>query len=321
MAKRAPSKRSKTSGRRKTASGTSRLEALQETLTPGPATKTAIRITGWLALAAGVTTGLVIGIPELEQRAVARDLQSTNDLTIEFQNAPDWFRIDRTLPRELEGIVINTVGDQRRSARIREGLIEAHAALEGTHWFESLDQLRWIDADTIRVEGRWVRPAAVVYAKIDGENKDVLVDVRGHRLAYAFEAGTARDLPRIKGADRSLAPPVGDFWGDDVVAGIALHDAISDRDWSKQIQLIDVSNHGNSKRGLVLRTNGCSIIWGRSPDDPSPSEVPTAQKLEYLDYYAREFGDFEEHCAGGELDARPDMLIQSPNSMIRDRSR
>ena len=321
MAKSTSKRRSKSSSRRKTGTGSSRIEALKNALVPGPTTLIVVRVAGWLLLIAAVTSGLVIGIPELEQRAVARDLQSSKDLTIEFQGAPDWFRIDRSLPLELEGIVINAVGAERRSARIRDGLIDAHAALEASHWFESLDQLRWIDADTIRVEGRWVRPAAVVYAKIDGEDKDVLVDVRGHRLAYAFEPGTARDLPRIKGADRGQAPPVGEPWGEDVVAGIVLHEAIAARPWSDQIQIIDVSNHRNPKRGLVLRTNGCSIVWGRSPDDPSPSEVPTAQKIEYLDYYVREFGDFDEHCAGGEFDARPDMLIQSPGSVILDRSR
>ncbi|MEE2973371.1 MAG: hypothetical protein VX672_09610, partial [Planctomycetota bacterium] len=131
--------------RSSTRRGTSgRLARLREALRPGDTTLTIMRLSGWLVLAGGIAMGVMIGLPELERRSIARDLGSTGPLKVEFTNAPRWFQIDEALRSELAGTVVNAVGPEGRSTRIRSGLVDAHAALEDTHWFESLDRLRWI---------------------------------------------------------------------------------------------------------------------------------------------------------------------------------
>ena len=290
---------------------------MREALRPGDKTLTIVRLAGWLLLAGGLALGVTIGLPELERRSIARDLESTGPLRVEFTNPPRWFQIDEALRAELAGTVVNAVGPEGRSTRIRSGLVDAHAALEDTHWFESLDRLRWIDADTIRVDGRWVTLAGVVEAELEGEAKDVLIDDRGHRLAYAFEPHTARHLPRIVGADRVHAPSVGEAWGEDVLAGIMLQRLIAGESWADEVASVDVSGHGDPNRGLVLRTNRCSIIWGLAPNEADPAEVPSAAKLAYLAAFNDEYGRFDEYCMDGEFDVRHDMmLMQSPASIV-----
>lgn len=303
------------SSRRGGASG--RLAGLKEALTPGDTTLTIVRVAGWVVLAGGIFAGVTVGLPELEARSIERDLASTRPLKVEFKDPPRWFEIDDALRSELEGTVVSAVGSDRRSTRIQSGLADAHRALEDTHWFESLDRLQWIDADTIRVDGRWVTLAGVVDAELEGEPKDVLVDERGHRLAYAFEPNTARHLPRIEGAARTHAPPVGEAWGDDVLAGINLHRLIADEPWIDQVASVDVSGHGDPSRGLVVRTNRCSIIWGLAPNEADPAEVPSASKLAYLAAFNQEYGRFDEYCMDGEFDVRHDMLLmQSADSVV-----
>lgn len=295
---------------------TGRLASIKAAITPGDKGLAIIRVTGWLVLAGGIAAGVTMGLPEIEARSIARDLESDRPLAVHFTNAPHWFKIDEDLRSELEGTVRSAVGERGRSTRIRSGLVAAHAALADTHWFKKLDQVRWVDADTIQVDGTWVTLAGVVKAELDGESKDVLVDDRGHRLAYAFEVGTAAHLPRIQGAARTQAPMVGEPWGDDVLAGITLHRLIASEPWAEQVESVDVSGHGNPGRGLVLRTNLCSIIWGLGPNEANPAEVPATAKLAYLEAFNDEYGRFDEYCMNGEFDVRHDMLLLQPSDPI-----
>jgi hypothetical protein len=157
------------------------------------------------------------------------------------------------------------------------------------------------------VEADWVRPAAVVHALLDGESKDVLVDRRGRRLPYAFEPGMALSLPRLVGPARRSAPRIGESWGDDVEAGIALHDLMRPHSWYEQVRSIDLTGFG-SPDGLVIRTDDCSIVWGLPPEANSLSEPPAGDKIHYLDALVAQYGRIDTHCLGGRISLPADVV-------------
>jgi len=274
---------------------------------PGARTGLVLKAFAWLGGIALVGWGVATGIPELERRAVARDLESVSTIAVEFTDEPDWFRSDPDLRPTLEGTVAASIGIDHASTADRAGLVAARESLLATGWFDAVRQVRWAGPGRVIVEGDWVRPAAVVHGQLDGESKDVLVDRRGRRLPYAFEPGMAKSLPRLVGAARRAAPRVGASWGDDVEAGIALHDLMRHHVWYDQVRSIDLTGFGSAD-GLVIRTDDCSIVWGLPPDANSLGEPPAADKIQYLDALVAQYGRIDTHCLGGRISLPADVV-------------
>lgn len=258
-------------------------------------------------LLAAVLTGIFVGLPHLEARRLARELQSSAPLEVAFTTAPTWFSIDPDLQEELHAAVAMNISPDQRSTGIATGLEAAHEALAHSGWFESVDQVRWVDDRRIQIDATWVVPTAVVHGHIDDELMDVVVDRDGRRLAYAFDPGTARDLPRILRPARTAAPSVGEYWGPDVTAGIRLHNLMRDRPWYEQVRSIDLAGF-DGPRGLVIRTDDCSIIWRTPPGEHSLEEPPAEDKLKYLDTLESWRGRIDPHCHGGEIDLSWDVV-------------
>ena len=309
MAKR----RSSRAGSRKSKSdGPGFLSRLIEQLTPGPKVRISIQALGWAGLLAGIGLGTVIGLPELERRAMARDQALPSELRVIlpesgwYSEHPNW-----TLPEvdhELQTIVIDSVDNHIRSPRVRDGLTEAHQRLNDTHWFTRIDRLRWIDPRTIAVEGEWELPAAWVEASIDGKDRDILVAADGRRLPLDEERSDRS--PRITGVDPRAIPEIGEDFNEDVMAGIALHRLLDPFPWSNQISSVDISGMSSSKQ-LVIRTNqGCSIIWGASPQSRiDASEVTIRQKLDFLNYFDRNYGRIDANCSPSKSPGMIDLRI------------
>ena len=90
------------------------------------------------------------------------------------------------------------------------------------------------------------------------------------------------------------------------------------------ISSIDISRMASSDQ-LVIRTDrGCSIIWGSSPEASiDASEVTIRQKLDFLNYFDRQFGRIDAKCSPqpggtGRIDLRIDyalwMAIDGPKN-------
>jgi hypothetical protein len=267
----------------------------------------AMRSLAWIGGIGLLGWGVAKGVPELERRAVARDLDLVRTIEVEFADEPGWFRTDPDLRPTLEGTVAAAIGIDRASTANREGLAAALKALQTSGWFEVVRQVRWSGPGRVVVEADWVDPAVVVHGLIDGEAKDVLVDRRGRRLPYAFEPGMALSLPRLIGPARRQAPRIAEPWGDDVEAGIALHQLMGSHPWYDQIRSIDLSTFGEAD-GLVLRTDDCSIIWGLPPDVNSLGEPPALDKIQYLDALVAQYGRIDTHCLGGRISLPADVV-------------
>ncbi len=263
-----------------------------------------------LAWVGGMTLvgwGVAAGVPELERRASARDLDEVSVISVVFEGEPDWFRSDPDLRPTLEGTVAAAVGVDRATVSDSSGLVDARRSLQGSGWFEDVRQVRWISRGVVLVEADWVQPAAVVRGLLEGEPRDVLVDRHGRRLPYAFETGMARALPLLIGPARREAPRIAETWGDDVKAGIALHGLMRNRPWYDQVRSVDLSGFAGAD-GMVLRTDDCSIIWGLPPETNTLAEPPAADKLHYLDALVAQYGRIDTHCLGGRISLPADVV-------------
>lgn len=266
-----------------------------------------LRTVGWLGVVAALVWAIATGVPELERRAAARDLDRTTSVEVVFVDEPSWFRSDPDLVPQLVGTVQAALGGGRVATADRTGLMAAQESLRASGWFESVHQVRWDAVGRVVVEADWVVPAVVVRAKLDGESSDVLVDRRGRRLPYAFEPGTALAMPRLLQPARSTAPAVGEQWGSDVDAGIALHALLREQSWYEQVRAIDLEGF-RGRDGLVLRTDDCSIVWGRPPGENSLAEPPASDKIRYLDALVAQYGRIDTHCLGGRISLPADVV-------------
>lgn len=269
---------------------------------PSAPVRRVFRAIAWTGLLTGVALLALIGLPELRNRAIARDLIRTPEagVGVSFVNRPALLE-----GAELDLLVatVRSAVGERTSPLLHGGLQDAAAALRATGWFSSSPQLRWRNDNSIEVDGAYVLPVAVVRSA----GADVLVDTQGRRLPLTYTPGYA-PLPVIRGAAQPSPNAFGVPWtGGDVQAGLALLNLVHTQPWFDSVRAIDVARF--QREGLLaLRTLRCTIIWGRSPTDTTVQEVPVQQKLDYLDYLFRQYGAIDAACGGGELDIRRDVV-------------
>ena len=188
-----------------------------------------------------------------------------------------------------------------------DGLLEAAESLSATGWFEQVQQVRWLNDNSIAVMGTYVVPVAAVRTRAG----DVLIDSMGRRLPITYEAGYA-PLPIIKNPSQPTPRGFGTAWpGGEVQAGLALLQLVQDQEWFRDVDSIDVGRYSREEI-LGMRTSTCTITWGRPPNETTVQEVPTQQKLDYLDYLHRQYGAIDAPCGGGELDIRRDIVTSGP---------
>ena len=298
-------KKRSTRGRR-TKKKTSRIaegwNGMVERLTPSETTQKVLRGVGWSCLVLTIVVGAMVGIPELRSRAIARDLafHANHGIVIEFIDRPSI--IDGAELERLNYTVVATLGDA--TSPLQHGGLPAVAeALQATGWFEKIEQVNWTNEGSIEVHGIYATPVAVVRTR-DG---DVLIDSQGSRLPITYDAGYA-PLPVIKNARQAMPTSFGTPWlGGDVQAGLALLKVMYERPWFSQVKSIDVGQFSTNGT-LAIRTDTCTILWGRSPEIQTVQEVSTEQKIDYLEFLNDQYGAIDAACGGGELDIRRDVV-------------
>ena len=232
----------------------------------------------WVIGLAGVSTAWALAVPRLARSVQPVGIQQ---ITIDFMEQPRWVNgdllamLDLTARRALSGEPLD-----------RGGLVAAHSALLNTGWFESIAQVRRVEADLVEVHAVFAEPAAV----IRDQEGDHLVDSAGRLLPRTYPHGGAQSQLVITGVhfDRPQRPGV--RWdGADVVAALRLLRLIDQRPWRDQVAAID-ANRFLEDETLLIRTDlGARIVWGSAPGEESALEVTAEGKLAYLD---RAYADF-----------------------------
>ncbi len=171
----------------------------------------------------------------------------------------------------------------------RDSLEWARAALEASGWFQGSPVVTRRPGGIVRVSGQWRTPAAVV---VHG-SLEYLVDQEGAPLSLPIGGKPGAKLYRIHNPwggppEREGALAYGEAWrGGDVQMAIELLTVIAPQSKvAAQITGVDLSQCLRSgSNELRLKTvTGATLVWGAPPSAPAMGEVPTARKLEHLEF-------------------------------------
>ena len=242
----------------------------------------------WLIFSGALVGGWIWGVPQLQAKSARQRSVDPNEVTICFVDQPGWVKGDLadTLMRTAQA---NIGGNPM----VRDDLIAVRESLLQTGWFNSIDQVRRVDADAVEIAADYVRPAALVRDK-DGNH---FIDLAGKLLPKSFKLNDLlpvyRDLQTKKeysaitiiGAQFSRPQAPGMQWeGTDVGAGIRLLQVIDSQPWRDQVIEIDVSGYLKDLP-IKLRTDkGCTIIWGGPPGEEPALETLADAKLQRLQF-------------------------------------
>lgn len=252
---------------------------------------------GWVIVVVGGVVGALIAVPALAARADRARPESL--ISVRFPDAPMWMTPQDLAPLE------ETVRDQLTGSPFdHDGLRVAADGLRASGWFAAISQVRRTSLDSVEVHAQWVEPTALVR---DSEG-DHLIDANGRLLPRSYRAGAAPAFPRIDGVNTPRPAAPGErYRGGEVAAALSLLDAIADRPWRMQVTAIDVSRY-KREGSLSLRTGRDTVIfWGRAPGEVTAAEVPTRQKLSYLQFLYDHYGRIDA-VGEGTLDVTGDFV-------------
>ncbi len=244
-------------------------------------------VVGWTTSFALMALALGMGVPILQREAAAR--KSDVAFQVEFSSRPAWMSEADLTP------LANVVAERLNGSPMdRAGLAEARDVLMQTGWFSEIKQVKRSGMSEVSVDGVWTIPFAVV--REDGY--DHLIDIDGKILPRCYRAGTApTSMIRIEHASFGRPASFGDAWaGKDMRGAVALARLIDDHPWRAQIACIDL-DRTKEDACLRIKTNrGCIIKWGRAPGSESAAEVPSRQKIEYLQWLFDHYGRIDAGC-------------------------
>ncbi len=297
MAKRSTTKK-KTRGKKKAAGRIgARIEALRGV--QWSKARPWLLTTGWTMGVVAVIVAWAMGVPRL--RAAVAEAAWRSDVAIEFENLPNWVNGDLLAMLEL-----TARGQLSGDPLKQEDLAGVLEALENSGWFESIEQVRRVRVDLVRITGKYVKPFSVIR---DGEG-DHLVDPQGRLLPRSYDLGEAGRFIIITGAhfDRPQRPRA-QWDGSDVTAALRLLRLIDSKPWREQVKEIDTSAYLTGESLVLVTDEGSRIVWGSAPGEEAAGEASTERKLSYLDYQAENMGHIDGGYTG-ELD------VTSPNGVF-----
>lgn len=310
--------------------------------------KRVLRTVVWLAAAAVVGTGAVLGMKALEARVLQTPAGGKACvLRVVLADRPDW------VPATLAGRIVEALTPRKADYNDPNLTATVYRLAQANPWLREVSlvrKMRTDEPDVAQVEVHAAFRRAV--AKIRVGNEYAFVDEEGVRLpaaetpqwVAAIPASAGRPARQIcflhqgdaaPGLDPKAihyilidglsapAPAVGRTWpGDDLAAGLRLVRLLATRSYVNQVTLVDVRNFGGritrDEPHLRMyaqygRGRPTDIRFGRFPvPEGGDYEVSPDRKLKYLDDYV---ADHEGWLAGlnSYIDLRFDQLHVSIN--------
>lgn len=281
-------------------------KARSEPLLPEGSTRKLVLAGIGLVLAAGVVIGAGVGIPALGRNAA--ELINTEPPYI-------WLKPPAWMPQDIrDGVIDRAKAEYDRAYRevgtltplSSEPLRAVQEAMIATGWAADVPRVERrrpssVDDDSLStkrnivvIEMAWRRPVAVVrsgafeYGARPGL-RDTAVDATADVLPMS---GPPESFPGLKvilnpsrlpkpidGTDTNPAWP-----GQDVRDAIALLQLLAGEKFAPQIVGIDLAEHTEQRRLLIVTTTGGRVVWGMPPSGEGvySGEVPDESKLANL---------------------------------------
>ncbi len=311
-------------------------KARTEPLLPEGSTRKLVLAGIGLALTAAVVIGAGVGIPALGRNAASRI--STESRTVQvWLTRPSWMpqdTFDEVMDRAVDayGQSIGQLGSLE--ALSAEPLRNVQQAMLASGW--AADTPRVSRRQPTRVEGDeaaakrndvviemvWRRPVAVVrsgafQAGTRPGLRDTAVDINADVLPMSGPPETFQNLRVILNPARTPRPTdasdVNPNWpGQDVRDAILLLQLLASEKFATQIVGIDLAEHADERRLLIVTTTGGRVVWGVPPgaDGFARGEVPDESKLANLRGLVE---------ATGQLDGGQDRVeIHWPGTVLID---
>lgn len=257
----------------------------------------ALTATGWVAALVGGGVLAFVAVPALVARADTA--RSMNGIDVRFIDAPPWMSPADLAPLE------ELVREQLTGSPFdHDGLRIAADGLRASGWFEGLSQVRRASLSRVEVSGVWTIPTALV-SDAEGEH---LIDSNGRRLPRSYIRSAAPAFPRIVGYTGGRPAAMGErYSGTDIAAALSLLRAIDEYPFRNQVVAIDVSRHRLDGSLTLITNRDAKLRWGRPPGEGSAAEVPTRQKLAYLQFLFDHYGRIDA-VGDGEIDLTGDYV-------------
>lgn len=191
----------------------------------------------------------------------------------------------------------------------RSSLERCHVALMESGWFRSIRLIQRSGENTVRIEGEWRTPVAVVRV---GE-LDYLVSGEGERLPVEYQPGASKLRYVIS---PKYPPPtgMGERWlGGDVQAALKLLAHLQTLPSYAQVVGVDAATYSTNRRLVILTDRNNRIVWGEAPGELAPSEPPADTKLKWLSLLASS-PDFSHRIDAG----KPVIDVTNPRGVMID---
>jgi hypothetical protein len=221
---------------------------------------------------------------------------------VEITPLPPWIHSD-VRAEAIRGI---TLGGSM--SIMNDELTQRVADAFGLHpWVAKVTGVRKFRPSRLKVDLQYRRPVLMV--EVPGGL--LPVDVQGAWLPSGdFSPVEANGYPRLVGISSAPVGPVGTRWGDARVLGAAEIAAAIGPAWtSLDLQRIaattaSVTSAGEEYTYEIATRRRSRILWGHSPGESNPGEVPAAEKLARLKQYAAEHGGLDGPRGPQVLDVR-----------------
>lgn len=284
-------------------------KASKKAIAPSPGARRRLALAGvGVVLAAGVVVGAGLGVPALGRMAADRIGDPGNSVQI-WLTPPDWMpasTFDALMDRAVAAYTESSRQIGTAEALSVEPLRAVQEAMATSGWAATTprvtrrrptapadDNATPRRADVV-IEMAWRRPVAVVRSGPfrSGSRqglRDTAIDANAAVLPMSGPPETFPDLRVILNPSRTPQPTgptdTNPAWpGQDVRDAIALLMLLFDQPYASQVAGVDLAEHADGRRLLIVTTTGGRVVWGVPPGAPGfeRGEVTDEKKLANL---------------------------------------
>lgn len=288
---------------------------------PGARRRMALAGAG-VALAAGVVVGAGVGVPALGRLAAIRIAHPDHGLQVSL-TPPAWMpaaTFDELMDRAVAAYAESRRQIGAAEALSAEPLRAVQEAMATSGWAASTPRVTRRRPTTqagddapprradVVIEMAWRRPVAVVRSGAFHPGarqglRDTALDANAAVLPMSGPPETFPDLRVVLNPSRTPQPTgptdTNPIWpGQDVRDALALLALLGAQPYANQVAGIDLAEHTDGRRLLIVTTTGGRVVWGMPPGAPGfeRGEVSDDKKLANLQSLITATG----HLDGGQ---------------------